>query len=610
MQNTTQGNSDSSPSPLPAGQPQEGAHVLLTVLGKSPKTACYAFGDQRREAELAPVALLDLLPDGDKPDRVLALCTPEAQQSSWPLLERALNGRYQVELVPVSGSDDEHQVNNYLETVVNAVPFDAKITVDVTHGFRHFSFLTYIAVLYLAALRGVEVRGAYYGLLNPDGPSPFLDLRPLLKLPGWIHALQVMDETGSTLPMAKALKDGLHGKSATHAEKIERDLMQLSQGYLSGLPIELGQQARFIRERSIEPLRKLLTNNHRLPLGKELADRFDHILKPLALVDTATQGEGSRKREGWKQHVMLSKCELQRQARLIDDLLRRGNVATALGLLSEWTTSWVVWREMDHRKKQWLDYNKVRRRAANLLGTIRALSAGDLKTTLTSDLRELGVYWQALSDLRNGYAHHGMRPQVLVGDAKSKEEIKKVRQYWETTLRQCPRFSLSLGEERGRILVSPIGMRPGVLFSALQACRAEKGGGEPALCLVICSQDTKGKIAEAVEQAEYRGEIKPLLLQDPYGGSDEIKHLETSSRRYFIGASEVVVNVTGGTTLMGLAAETLASTARRLACPVRRFGLIDRRAPHEQEADPYKVGETFWIDPPVHNDDNDDADGD
>ena len=595
MEQTTQTTGESVSPQRP------GDHVLLTVLGTNPRETRYVFRSKASAASLAPVALLDLLPDSEQPSHVLALCTPKAERESWTLLKDALGDRYQTTLVSIPADvPPEEQVNAYLEKVVEkvveVVPCDAGITVDVTHGFRHFSFLTYIAVLYLASLRRIEVRGAYYGLLNRDGSSPFLDLRPLLKLPGWIHALQVMDETGSTLPMAKVLKDGLQGKSLNQARGIESDLIQLSQGYLSGLPLELGRQARRIHEQHLNTLGKLLTNDHRLPLVKELLDRFDDILKPLAFGDAPALGG-----EGWKGRIMLREHELQRQAQFIDELLKRKNMATALGLLSEWTISWVIWR-MGY-KEQWLDYSKGRRRAANLLGAVRAISVGDhgdLKTTLTQELLDLGAYWQALSNLRNGYAHHGMRRQDLLNQAQNNNEMQKVLHYWQT-LRHCPRFSLSLGGDHGRILVSPIGMRPGVLFSALQICRTEKGCGEPARCLVICSQETQGKIAETMEKAAYSGDVEPLCL-NPYGDFNEVKRLERASRQHFIGASEVVVNVTGGTTLMGLAAEALASTARGLACPVRRFGLIDRRSPHEQDADPYKMGEEFWLDRPMHSD--------
>ena len=105
-------------------------------------------------------------------------------------------------------------------------------------------------------------------------------------------------------------------------------------------------------------------------------------------------------------------------------------------------------------------------------------------------------------------------------------------------------------------------------------------------------------IDEALERAGFEGECKPHELDDAFGGGrGEIERLVKGARRRFVGAGEVLVNVTGGTTLMGLTAESLANEARSLACPsVRRFGLIDRRAPREQEDDPFRAGEPFWLD--------------
>jgi len=139
-------------------------------------------------------------------------------------------------------------------------------------------------------------------------------------------------------------------------------------------------------------------------------------------------------------------------------------------------------------------------------------------------------------------------------------------------------------------------MRPGVLFSALQACRASGSGDNPTKCLVICSRDTEGLITEAAGQAGYEGAVKPMLLGDAFGGNQEIERLVKEAKKHLIGADEVLVNVTGGTTLMGLTAEALANAARELSCPVRRFGLIDKRPPNEQDDDPYQVGEPFWLD--------------
>jgi hypothetical protein len=95
-------------------------------------------------------------------------------------------------------------------------------------------------------------------------------------------------------------------------------------------------------------------------------------------------------------------------------------------------------------------------------------------------------------------------------------------------------------------------------------------------------------------------------LEDPFGGRPEIERVVKAARPRILGADEVLVNVTGGTTLMGLVAEALAGTARQLARPVRRFGLIDRRPPADQDADPFRAGEPFWLD----SAEGGDADGD
>ena len=229
-------------------------HLLLSVLGTYSKPARYTLGGREVEARLAPAALLELLPEENRPDRVLALCTPEAEQKQLAVARRCtLGDRFPVEVVQVSAGDTQQDVDTFLEDVVGAVDQGVGLTVDVTHGFRHFSFLTYFAVLYLAALRGVKIRGAYYGMLNPAGPSPFLDLRSLLDLPRWVHAVEVLRETGSALPMARNLLDGSGGQPARDNA---RDLGNFSEAYLSALPLELGWQARNVLDRRRKPVAK------------------------------------------------------------------------------------------------------------------------------------------------------------------------------------------------------------------------------------------------------------------------------------------------------------------------------------------------------------------
>ena len=567
-------------------------HMLLTVLGTNKSLVRYVLEDREAESQLAPIALLDLLPQAERPDRVAALCTPEAKHETWPLLESALRGKCHLERIDVAGGTTHEDIDSYLVQVSQSIANSGIIdlTVDVTHGFRHFSFLTYIGVLYLAALSDIRVRGAYYGLLLHDVPSPFLDLRPLLELPRWIHALQVVKETGSTLPLANALESGLQERSSRPAKDIARDLSRMSESYLSGLPIELGRLTYDIRTQRLRALKKLLVHRHRLPLADELINRLEEILKPFA---AAVPASG----DGWKSHVRLTEEELGRQARIIDDLLSRKNVATALGLMNEWTVSWVALR--DGHARDWLDFPNVRRRAGHLLGALAAVSDDDeLVTHLTPKQCLLASFWRNLSSLRNAYHHHGMRPQPLVADRKAEKSLREIEDFWSGTLRFQPDISLEFrGSQPARVLVSPIGKRPGVLFSAIYASRAAWDGAEPTLCLLVCSDETERTAGEALLRAGYSGAAESLVLRSAFrGGRDEIKRQVRVARPHMIGAESVLVNVTGGTTYMGLVAEALATAARDLACPVRRFGLIDTRSPSEQTVDPYRTGEPFWLD--------------
>ncbi len=544
-------------------------HLLLTVLGTRLQETSYALRDRQFSAKLAPIALYSLVAEEDRPHRLMAVCTAEAKRETFPHLEQALAGQCGVDAIDVPNGESEAEIDQFLSEVAEHVPAGAELTLDLTHGFRHFSFLTYFAVLYLSHIRSVKIRGAWYGMLR-EGSSPFLDLRPLLELPSWLHALATLHETGSALPIASLLK-----------ADPKRDLEEYSKAYLSGLPLEAGFQARRVCNGS-KPLRRQLKDEHRIPLTDKLALR---IIEPLESLVVAVEPPGS------KGNIELTENELKRQALLIDQLFKHGNHAVALGLMSEWTVSWMAWR---CKQTSWLGH-KARTGAKGLLHAMDAIAKDPrLQNEINREQRDLGEFWRRLKEVRNGFAHHGMRKQSLAGK-EVKKKIEAVREYWNCTLKMFPDIPARIGGSTNRnILVSPLGMRPGVLFSAIKAV----DDAQIDLCLAICSQETESMVPEALSRAGYEGERKVLRLEDAFaGGLPEIDRLTAETKRQFVGANEVFVNVTGGTTLMGLAAENLAKEARLLGCPsVRRFGLVDRRAPSEQENDPFQIGDPLWLD--------------
>ncbi len=112
-------------------------------------------------------------------------------------------------------------------------------------------------------------------------------------------------------------------------------------------------------------LRRLLERDYHLLLSENLTERLDNILKPLSFTEPTTG-------DGWKGKIALSRTELERQARLIDDLFCRGSVAMALGFMREWTISWITWATGE--KSRWLK-KEVRKNAGGILYAIRGIGA-------------------------------------------------------------------------------------------------------------------------------------------------------------------------------------------------------------------------------------------
>jgi hypothetical protein len=567
--------------------------LLVTILGTNPKPARYVFEAREAEASLAPLALVQLLPIQRRPSRIVALCTAEAKSQSWPLLKQGLADSG-IDVAIVEIGEDPTDVTSFLRIVTTAIPAgDALdgLMIDTTHGFRHYAVLTYLTIQYLSALRGIELQNAFYGIWRPieEGSSPFLDLRALLALPEWIYALRVFGDAGDASHLGRLIESD--GDQAARA--MAKELRHISEAREAGLPLELGQTSATFRANREKLFKKALRAQGAL-LDDELWLRLKEPLERFGF-DTQKQAQS------WKKQIVLNGDELKRQAALVDDLLDRGSIAVALGLMNEWTVSRVI-LQME-KQGSWLDYRSVRRAAAAALGALSEFAQDQaLGKVLSDPQRKLGSFWRDLSDLRNAFHHHGMRPRVLVGAGANDTQPKLdgILDAWDS-LKTLSDLAISLPVTSKRLLVSAVGRSPGVLYSAIEACRSD--GLVPEDLLLLVSDETSASVADALRETMFIGAVHSIRISDPYGGQSEIEPLLQEARAHLAAAEEVVVNLTGGTTLMGLAVAAIADEARRLARDVRRFGLIDRRRPSEQEAAPYRIGETFWLDPRSANGD-------
>lgn len=545
--------------------------ALVTVLGTNPREAVYELNAEVRRSRLAPIALLAL--EGKPFQQVIALCTSEAAEESLPLLERGANG-VEVRCVDVPSGAGPEDIGTFLDAFARSVPDRSALVVDITHGFRHLSFLTLLGALYASTLGRSEVESAYYALQrDPPEQSPFVDLAPLLELTAFLYAVRVLRERGDPQPLADELRRMSVDQGRTR--NLVRVLSSISHAYASALPLELGRYAGLFLRDQMRPLKRALAER-RLPLVDALVAQVRASLEPVRLPIASG--------EGWKRQTSLAAQELARQAGLIDELLERRSLGPALTLMEEWVISWACLRR--GFANRWLE-RSAREAAAKKLHALREIDTRRSSVVLSAEQRQLARFWLLLSQARNAYAHAGMR-----GDEVEAELDAEIRSGWEM-LKTAPDWPLDVPARRNApVLVSAVGATPGPLYSALRACPMD-----PACLIAICSSETRRHAQVALMRAGSRAALISIALDDPVGGTDELDRVINDASDHLFEGPEVLVNITGGTTLMGLALERIASEARRLGRPVRRFGLIDRRARGQQEADPFQAAEPYWLDP-------------
>ena len=565
-------------------------HILLTSLGMQARPTTYQWHKKTADAKLTPLALVQLLDKSQLPTHVVAVLTEGAKARTWPIFKQGIkqvlpNVVPEVVDIPDGSSSDE--IREILETVAEKIPKSADLTLDVTQGLRHFPFIFYALVLYLKSLRNVTIRGAYYGMIegfdrNDSTPRPIIDLQPLLDLPEWFYAVRMFRELGTTSPIADLIqplaerlakekaqlfKDGNKEAGSQRNEQAKQVksavdwLEKYAFAYESALPLELGKASRGLSG-TIRKLAKMSLDGFP-PLAKDLTDAIANAADSTAFAKDPTS------RGDWKNSIPLDENELARQAKMIDVYLDRGQLPLAVGLMREWVISWAMLQS--GQTKDWLKHDNrlpYERRLGALGAFVRDPAA-------TAGQKAFGTFWNQLGDsLRNALHHHAMREEAI---EKAPKPLEEVRTFWGQL------------KNGGRLLLSPQGTRPGVLFSALKVAN-------PDTCLVICSAASASSIAGAAKHAGFGGAIEQIEMTDPHGGFDEIDAAVAQARRSLLMADEVVANVTGGTTLMGLVVQRLVEEARKLDRPVRRFALIDRRSQDEQDSDPFVQGDCHWLD--------------
>ena len=419
-------------------------HILLTSLGMRAIKTEYEWKGKTIEADLTPLALVRLLEKSELPNRVIAVVTEGAKRETWQLFRAGICDTlgFAPEAVDIPDGNSSDEIRQILESVANRVPEGADLTLDVTQGLRHFPFIFYALVLYLTSLRGVKIRGAYYGMIegiSRNAPKPIIDLQPLLELPEWFHAVRMFRDQGTTKPMADLLqpladtlnqetgqlfKEGKQEKGkkrSGQAKQVKSSIDWLEKyafAYESALPLELEKASRGL----IDSIKELpsIDSPSLPPLVGELTESIASAAEKSAFKASPSKGK-------WKGKICLGEDELRRQAYMIDLYLERNQLSLAVGLMREWAISWIIWKSGNCKDiENWLELD-VRESYGRELGAIGVAARGTAAVpTLTPSVpKGFGDFWNQLTnELRNALHHHAMRIDALERPPKSLESVK------------------------------------------------------------------------------------------------------------------------------------------------------------------------------------------
>mgnify|MGYP001361149581 CR=1 FL=1 len=568
-------------------------HLLITALGIDARPSIYKFNENIYSARLSPIALMHLLPEQLRPHRIVALCTTKAEKETLPVLQQGVD--IPVEPVSIPAGRDKGELWNILQIILGQIPAGSRVTLDLTQGFRSYPFLFFTAALFLKALRGVDVNAVYYGMFEAklkteDGQevSPIVDLYPLLEMVEWFYATRMFRETGQAHLLSQRLSRFERPPQGAGREECQKygmvkglrsSIEKFALQYGQALPLELGLQAEELNKRLCNPMPEHLKSE--MPVSEELFQVISDFIHPFISDNVA---------KPLKNKLELNQAELARQARVIDTYMDQGYTNYALGLIREWMVSVVMWHRGVAAPGSWLELNgkSGREAAERRLGAVRNLLK-EHKDILSEGEMWLAQRWNTLSSLRNKLAHHGFRPEESLIRQSQLNEIKQLWEELKNSLELPAKWDVEIAGGRGTLLVSPLGLSKGLLFSALRHTN-------PDSLLVLTSRDAAYHIDDICARAGWVGEKLPnCIMEDPHSGFHEADDIAESVAEYLLKADKIVLNITGGTTALQYMAQKMGAKARQMDREVEQVALVDRRSPQEQKDDPFTLGELIKL---------------
>ena len=431
-----------------------------------------------------------------------------------------------------------------------------EVVLDVTHCFRDIPLTASVVALYLKEVLDVKITILYGKFDSVKNETHCTDLTFVTQLVEWIYAARVFKEYGYSNELG-ALADQRNRRiyKTANLSKKPKYLasMRLPLQYLTDA-LRLGS-IRSIREsvrRFLVAFEKESTLNQEIhEYVPELELLMPSIIQRYKMVDTGASS------------FVLDEREIATERELMKFYLDTRDIGMALRLAREYMINILLYKE----------------------GLANFVFDRDKREEISRFLGET----DSLRKARNHIAHFGFNDSNNLTDVNTIEQ--HLRKLIDTDIDELYNEMMKNKQDleaSSYAVVSSLGLTEGALYTILNHYN-------PNLLIVVTSKEGAKILPNILEKTQFKGECHVVNVQDPYTGKEEIARVSKEVTGYLENTRKVVINLTGGTTLLNYMLLKVGDEARH-GKTIKTVLAVDKRSYEEQKVNPYADGEVVELD--------------
>ena len=373
--------------------------------GYQPTTYIKHDGSESCETHLFPEAVAKLY----NPEQIIVFVTPQVQKDERGYLKHLhdrLDSRLITENIPNGNSESELWA--IFQICADAVGDGDEVILDITHAFRSLPLLVFIVAAYIRQVKNVTLKHIIYGAFEARDAdtnyTPIFDLTPFVELLDWMNAFAIFQSSGdareiATLNLPNSIKRALTNVSAALLTNRTLEAQEAVSGFLH------------------------LDMNHPQSLLRQPVP-FQMVTEKLkgSYQDLAVYQPRENPKKGLKAQYGQIRWYVENQHYL-----------QAITLMREWLVSWEC---LQLNQEDWLN-QESRSDAEEILNERVKHQDSQLSkeiAPLTPSLVSTKLWWRC-RDLRNDFAHCGMRKDPIISH-KAIEATKDLFREFEEFVQQ------------------------------------------------------------------------------------------------------------------------------------------------------------------------------